>query len=195
MYLDRTLGGITCHILLTLLAFSEERELGVRISFSRLGVVASSGEVTFEVHSFVSVPLLGESSNTAVASRGLVSEKNQASRVQWKKMVKFASGWLTLSQEMYLVSCRLSKKELLFRSCERYCSFCTLIAHLLMIMALEDVSFLLELSGFLLGITLGLYGYIPLTLNPLIMVSGELDFSHALENTSLNLVITLPEFF
>jgi len=52
-------------------------------------------------------------------------------------------------------------------------------------------------SGLLLKITLGLNGYILHTLNPLIMVSGEIDFSHALENTSLNtyLLITLPGLF
>jgi len=78
--LDRTLGGVTCTLLLTLLAFSEERELGVRLLnlFSHLGVVASSGEVPFEVHSSVFVSLLGELSNTAVAPRGLASGKKSS---------------------------------------------------------------------------------------------------------------------
>ena len=102
-----TLGSVICSLLLTLLSPSKKTAvgLGVRypISFSHLWVMASSGVVTIQVESSISATLvLEESSQTAIASRGVVSRKNLASWVHCKKIVKPASGWLSLSQEIYL---------------------------------------------------------------------------------------------
>ena len=75
-----TLGSVICSLLLTLLSPFKETEigLGVRylILFSNLWVMASSGVITIEVESSISATLvLEESSQTAMASRGVVSGK------------------------------------------------------------------------------------------------------------------------